>query len=102
MREKLDFNKLDVLKQIIGCAREIYGNGIAVPGSNHPCGWDWIDFGNIEDIEGIENYRFESEDINNGGCDSEYEDMNLKEILRKTEGKFAFEVNCNSIDWYND
>lgn len=105
MRENLNFDNDRIIIDIYDCATEVYGKGIAVPTirDGHPCGWDWLDFGEIfsEDLD-ILTYKFCDYDISKGfGC-GEYEDKTLKEILKITNGRFAFEININNIDWYND
>ena len=99
-REELDFNKDETITEVFKCAKEVYGSGIAVPVEyGHPCGWEWLDFSNIDDIL---KDKFDDSDISNGCGVGEYTDLTLKEILLKTKGKFAFEVNVNTIDWDKD
>jgi len=97
---KLDFNDDKTILSIYNGANKVFGGGIAVPVENgHPCGWEWLDFKFIDDIL-ID--KFESSDISNGCGNGEYEDLTLKEILLKTNGRFAFEVNTNTINWDKD
>ncbi|APR02553.1 hypothetical protein EXM90_19095 [Clostridium botulinum] len=99
-RNELDFNDNITILDIYSCANEVFGEGIAVPVENgHPCGWEWLDFKFIDDIL---TDKFESSDISNGCGNGEYEDLTLKEILLKTNGKFAFEVNEYTINWDKD
>lgn len=98
-RQIIDFSKDEHIINVYNCAKEVYGHGIAIPSNYHPCGWDWIDFESVEDI--LE-HKFEGFDISNGCGNPAYEGDTLKQILLKTEGKFAFEVNVNNIDWYKD
>lgn len=100
-RKELDFNDNKTISDIYNCANEVYGGGIAVPvdGGGHPCGWEWLDF---EDVDNILEHEFEDYEISNGCSNGDYTDRTLKEILKMTNGKFAFEVNVNTIDWDKD
>lgn len=100
-RSELNFNDDAVIIEIFECAVEVLGGGIAVPTSTHPCGWDWLDLEFIGK-ENILEHQFESSDISNGYGNSEYEGLTLREILLKTNGKFAFQVGCCTIDWEHD
>lgn len=108
-RKGLNFNDNQIIKDIYDCACEVYGNGIAVPTqSGHTCGWDWLDFSYIHEKDNedseyhILNYKFEGGDVSNGCNSGDFVGLTLKQILEITEGKFAFEVNCNNVDWYED
>ena len=99
-RKDLNFNDDKTILDIFNCANEFYGCGIAVPITDgHPCGWEWLDFTNVENI--LE-HQFEDYEISNGCGVGEYTGLILKKILIQTDGKFAFEVNVNSIDWDKD
>jgi len=99
-RKQLDFSSDEVIIDVLGCANGVYGGGIAVPiDGGHPCGWEWIDF---KDVEDILEHKFEDCEISDGCSNGDFTDKTLKEILKITEGKFAFEVNRNSIDWETD
>ena len=108
-RKELNFDDNKIIEDIYKCAKEVYGNGIAVPVENgHPCGWEWLNFKNLggaiddDGYSALEIWMFEDEDISNGCGTDCYYGLTLKEVLKKTNGKFAFEVNVNSIDWDND
>jgi hypothetical protein len=108
-RKKLNFDDTKVIEDIYKRAKEEYKNGIAVPVENgHPCGWEWLSFeylgGAIEDdgYSSLDIWVFEDEDISNGCGTDCYYGLTLKEVLKKTNGRFAFEVNGNNIDWDND
>lgn len=105
-RKEMDFNDDKVVEQVYSCAKEVYGSGIAVPIEDwHPCGWEWIDFSDIDESDvdfDLKHYKFKCHNISNGFGSDEYEELTLKEILLKTKGKFAFEVNVNTIDWNKD
>lgn len=101
-RSELNFNDDKVIIDVFKCATEVFGYGLAVP-SAHPCGWDWLDFSCISnDEDDILEYQFESYNISDGYGDGNYEGLTLREILIKTDGKFAFQTNRNNIDWNND
>lgn len=100
LRKDLNLDDDKTILDIYNCANEVYGGGIAVPvDGGHPCGWEWLDF---EDVEDILKHEFEDYEISNGCSNGDYTDRTLKEILKTTNGKFAFEVNVNSIDWDKD
>lgn len=85
-----------IIKDIFNCANEVYGQGIAIPSSNHPCGWDWLDFSCTDDILTDIFYPY---NVSNGIYEfHKVEDKTLKEILEITEGKFLFEINT-CLDW---
>lgn len=99
-RKELDFANDVTISDIYKCAIEVFGSGIAVPINNgHPCGWEWLDF---EYVDNILKHKFDSNEISGGCGNGDYENLTLKEILFKTNGKFAFEVNRNTIDWDKD
>lgn len=99
-RKELDFNKDETILDVFNCAKEVYGSGIAVPVENgHPCGWEWLDFKYIDDIL---HDKFEDSDVSDGYGSGTYTGLTLKEILNKTKGRFAFEVNVNNINWEQD
>lgn len=99
MRENLDFSSDEAIQDIYDCAMNVYGKGIAIPSNYHPCGWDWLDFTFVDDI--LE-HEFQSFEISNSCGNPAYLFNTLKEILKKTNGEFAFEVNCFNINWYED
>lgn len=96
VKNGVDYTSDEILKEIYTGAMEVFGGVIVVPSEYHPCGWDWIDFSNIEDIL-VD--CFDICDISKGIYDDHaYADLTLKEILNKTKGKFLFEINCN-VNW---
>jgi len=90
----------DKLLDVIKCAKEYFANGIYVPCNQHPCGWDFISFENIDLLYTRENplkYKFQLSDISDYAYDEHnFENCTLGEILEE-RGKFAFEK--ESIDW---
>lgn len=102
-RKDLNFKDDKIILDIFNCAKEVYGSGIAVPVyGGHPCGREWLGFENIDDEDNILTYEFQDADISNGCSNGDYTDRTLKEILEITEGRFAFEVNTNNINWDED
>jgi hypothetical protein len=87
----------NIATEIVKCAKEIFCNGIYVPCNEHPCGWDFISFENLE-IEDAYDYIFDRYDISN--CiydDHPYAGLTLIDILEETKGRYAFEI--GSINW---
>lgn len=100
LRKDLNLDDDSIIVDIYNCAKEVYGGGIAVPvDGGHPCGWEWLDF---EDVDDILTHNFEDYEISNGCGNGDYTDKTLKEILKSTNGQFAFEVNVSNINWDND
>jgi len=96
VKEGVDFKDPEVLQQIYIGAMEVFGGVIVVPSEYHPCGWDWIDFSNVEDIL---THNFDICEISKGIYDDHaYADLTLKEILVLTKGRFLFEINCD-VGW---
>lgn len=101
-RRNFNFDDDSLIQDIFNCAKEVYGAGIAIPvDGGHPCGWDWIDFSCMNKDDDILTYKFDNLDISNGCSNGDYVGKTLKEILKITEGKFAFEVG-SYINWYED
>lgn len=99
-RKELDFNNDETIKDVYSCANEVFGGGIAVPSEDgHPCGWDWLEF---EEVEDILTHTFEGYEISSGYGSEEYLNLTLRDILKITNGKFAFEVNRNTVNWDED
>lgn len=99
-RKGLNLDDDKTILDIYNYANEVYSGGIAVPvDGGHPCGWDWLDFDNVENI--LE-HEFRKCEISNGCNNGEYVDRTLKEILTLTSRRFAFEVNANNVDWNED
>lgn len=95
-KQGVDYTKDEIIQEVYNCAMNVFGEGIAVPSLNHPCGWDWLDFKEVDDIL---TYEFMNYDISNGVYDSpEQEGRTLKEILIAHKGRFLFEINTN-INW---
>lgn len=97
VRKGVDYTDNKVLEDIYNCAMEVFCHGIYVKSDKHPCGWDFLNFQDIDKEEILE-YMFDLDDICEG-CYSEheFEGLTLKEILIKAEGHFCFEV--QDIDW---
>lgn len=82
----------ELLINIVEVAKESFCDGIYVPCDEHPCGWDFISFDDIEDSEEVLEYEFTDINISNGiYAFHKFENKTLKEILTETECKFNFE-----------
>lgn len=99
VKKGVDFTKNEVILDIYSCAIEVFSGGIYIPSGNHICGWDWLDFSNIDDVL---TYRFDFYDISDGIYKHpEQYDKTLKEVITETKGRFLFEINTN-VDWEED
>ena len=91
-------NGNELIIDIVKCAKEIFCNGLYVPSTAHPCGWDFISFESIDLEDDVLEYTIESSDICDGAYSwHDYEGLTIKELLEKTKGKYAFEI--GSMDW---
>lgn len=83
----LKFNSKEFRSEVVKVANEVFYGGIYVFYSRskihyltvHPCGYDFIDFSMVDDIE---KYKFDKNDISNGIYDYHpLENKTLNEIL---------------------
>lgn len=82
-------------EEIWKCMKEVFCNGLYVISDQHPCGWDFIAFDNLEIQDPIS-----INDISYGNYDSHpLEGLNFVEMLEKVE-KFWFEK--GHIDDFNN
>ena len=97
--ENLEVLEIGTLVNIVRCAKEVFCQGIYVPCDSHPCGWDFIDFSDVTpSTVSVVTHEFDMMEISNGIYDGHpYEGMTLKQVLRETKGKYAFEI--GSINW---
>ena len=80
------------LIQIVDAARNVFGNCIYIESAKHPCGWDRLEFEDIEEIEDVLEYEFSLYDITNYIYEDHlWDGLTLKEILTKNSPKWGFE-----------
>lgn len=98
-KKGIDYTTDESIKEVYIAAKEVFGNGIAVPSNQHPCNWDWIDFSYVENEEEVLSYQFDLSDISDGIYEeSEFNGKTLREILIITEGRFLLEINT-FVNW---
>ena len=70
------------LEEIIEIAKKYFCDGIYVKSDAHPCGWDFISFGNVETSEDAMTLPIEVNDISNGCYDyHDYDGKTVYEII---------------------
>lgn len=84
----------EYIEDIYKGAKEVFCNGIYVKSGQHPCGWDFVGFDDLECSEDMFSMQIECDAIS-GGCYhySELEGLTVEEIVKKVGTKgWCFEL----------